>query len=74
MVKQEWAELLDGHPDLDQIMPVRFDLRFWPELIRQIRRQQFDWVIDLQGLFRTGLLTGFSGASHRIGFAAGRGR
>jgi ADP-heptose:LPS heptosyltransferase len=33
---------------------------------------RFDWVIDLQGLARTGLMTAFSGAPVRIGFADAR--
>ncbi|GJL50717.1 MAG: lipopolysaccharide heptosyltransferase I [Nitrospirales bacterium] len=72
MIKQEWAELLDGNPDVDEVIPVNFRLRSWPSLIRRVRRGKYDMVIDLQGLFRTGFLAGVSGASERVGFAAGR--
>jgi heptosyltransferase-1 len=55
------APLLDGDPDLAGI--VRFERqrwaapRFWPEMFRSLRwmrAQNFDWVIDLQCLARSG--------------------
>ncbi|GJL56318.1 MAG: lipopolysaccharide heptosyltransferase I [Nitrospirales bacterium] len=72
LIKEEWAELLEGNPDVDEIIPVNFRLRYWPSLVRRVRQGKYDMVIDLQGLFRTGLLAGLSGASERVGFAAGR--
>lgn len=72
MVKEEWAEMLEGNPYLNEIMPVNFGLRHWPSLIRRVRQGQFDLVVDLQGLFRTGLLALLTGAMTRIGFAKGR--
>ena len=72
LVKHEWAEILEEHPDLDEVISAEFHLRYWPSLVSRVRQGQFDLVIDLQGLFRTGLLAGLSGAPVRIGFAAGR--
>jgi heptosyltransferase-2 len=37
-------------------------------LLKTIRRKQYDYVINPQRYFSTGLLTAFSGATHRIGF------
>lgn len=37
-----------------------------------LRDRQFDLVIDLQGLLRTGLMTWRSGAAHRLGLASAR--
>ena len=75
--------LLEGHPDLDEV--ILFDRRrfgtAWKnpaaglDLIRfkrDLRRRQFDWVIDLQGLFRSGWLAWFTRAPVRIGFANAR--
>ena len=54
------APLIEGDPDLTNI--VRFERKRWgspanwPEMfqsIRWMRAQQFDWVIDLQGLLRS---------------------
>jgi len=72
LIKEEWAELLEGNPDLDEVIPVKFCLRSWPSLVRRVRQGKYDMVIDLQGLFRTGFLAGVSGATERVGFAAGR--
>ncbi len=72
LIKDEWAEMLEGNPDLDDVISVKFGLRYWSSLIRQVRKWQFDLVVDLQGLFRTGLLARVSGAGVRVGFAAGR--
>lgn len=41
-------------------------------LVRTLRQKKFDWVIDLQGLFRSGFLSWASGAKVRAGFAAAR--
>jgi len=55
------APLLEGDPDLAGV--VHFHRRrwaapqYWPEIVRSVRwmrRQAFDWVIDLQGLIRSG--------------------
>jgi len=41
-------------------------------LLRALRRERFDWVIDLQGLLRSGLLSRRTGAGVRAGFADAR--
>ncbi|MCB0643876.1 MAG: glycosyltransferase family 9 protein [Phaeodactylibacter sp.] len=38
------------------------------KLIRQIRRERYDVVVNLQRFFSTGLLTALSGARQRLGF------
>ena len=72
--------LLDGHPHLDELIPfdrgsvglgprgVSAFLRFATEL----RRKRFDLAIDLQGLFRSGLMTAATGAKVRVGLASAR--
>lgn len=40
--------------------------------VRHLRSQQYDLVVDLQGLFRTGFLTRATGAAVRLGFADAR--
>lgn len=56
------ASLLEGDPDLNQI--IRFERQrwgspaHWPEMFRSIaglRAREYDWVIDLQCLLRSGL-------------------
>ena len=41
-------------------------------LVREVRGQDFDWVVDLQGLFRTGLLTALSKGCQKVGRADAR--
>jgi lipopolysaccharide heptosyltransferase II len=80
VVNQGLRGLLDGHPDLDLVIP--FDragarLRglgarnFW-RFLRDLRRRRFDLVIDLQGLLRSGIMTAATGAPIRVGRADAR--
>ena len=41
-------------------------------LLRRLRRDRYDWVIDLQGLFRSGMFSAATGAAVRAGFADAR--
>ena len=83
LVRPEFAALLEDHPHLDEI--IAFDRRFlgkaWHNpkafasllcLIRQLRRNKFDAVIDLQGLFRTACLAWLCGSKNRFGMADAR--
>ena len=72
LVKSEWAEVLEGHPDLSEVIAVDFRFRSWWEIIARVRERTFDCVVDLQGLFRSGLIAGLSGSRIRVGFAQGR--
>ena len=81
VVNQSFAELLRGHPDLDEVLTLdrgaaRRGLwrgaRSFSRLAEQIRRLRPDLVIDLQGLFRTGLLALASGAPRRVGLSSAR--
>jgi heptosyltransferase-1 len=83
LASRSFAPLLENHPLLDAV--IRFDrarfgkmwrsprifLDFW-RFVAEIRRRRFDLVIDLQGLLRSGLLSFFSGAGQRVGFADAR--
>jgi lipopolysaccharide heptosyltransferase I len=81
VVNRGYAPLLHGHPDLDEILPLerrvrgegplQTALRF-THLCRRLHRLQFDLVIDLQGLLRSGLLTAATRAPRRIGLASAR--
>lgn len=72
MVKQEWAEILEGNPFLNEVLTVSFELKEWWSLLQTIRKKHFDLAIDLQGLFRSALLGRLSGAKVVVGFAQGR--
>ncbi|MEO6808780.1 MAG: glycosyltransferase family 9 protein [Isosphaeraceae bacterium] len=67
--------LLDGHPDLDEVIPFdRAGFRLSPgglakfgRFLADLRRRRFDVTIDLQGLLRSGIMTAATGAKVRIG-------
>ncbi len=72
--------LLDGHPDLDEVIPFdRSAAGFSPSGVGSIgrflidlRRRKFDLVLDLQGLLRSSLIARATGAPIRIGLAEAR--
>jgi heptosyltransferase-1 len=72
IVKPEWMVLLEGHPMLREVLPFPMSWRAWRQTIPLIRQRRYDMVLDLQGLLRSGLLSRFTGAPMRIGFATGR--
>lgn len=80
LVNPAFAPIVATHPDVDRVIHYpRKDfssiLRCLPSacsLTAQIRENAYDAVIDFQGLIRTAVFTGLSGAPQRIGFAAPR--
>jgi heptosyltransferase-1 len=81
VVNRVYEPLLAHHPDLDATLPFdrqllrngwRAAARAFAHFALRLRRQQFDLVIDLQGLLRTGLMSVASGAKRRLGLASAR--
>jgi lipopolysaccharide heptosyltransferase I len=83
LVAKPFAGILDGHPRLDETIVFdrqrfgrfSFSLTVATEFVRfmeDLRRRRFTTVIDLQGLFRSGLLTLATGAPARVGFRGAR--
>ncbi|MBF0530783.1 MAG: lipopolysaccharide heptosyltransferase II [Deltaproteobacteria bacterium] len=82
VVEEAASDLLCGHPDLDRVIIWR--RKSWVRAIKQgrirsavkdfltslqaIRREHYDLVIDLQGLFKSGLIVYLSGGRRRLGF------
>jgi len=72
--------LLDGHPDLDEVIP--FDrpklgpgpagLASVGRFLLDLRRREFDLAVDLQGLLRSGIMTFATAAPVRVGLADAR--
>jgi heptosyltransferase I len=72
LVKRQWADLVDRAEGVDHVWPVEMTVGSWIREGLALRAQRFDLALDLQGLFRSGILARLSGAPSRIGFANGR--
>jgi lipopolysaccharide heptosyltransferase I len=83
LVSTTCSDLLAGEGDLDEIVPFERSRlgRWWfspPAAAalwrfrRRLRREAYDWVIDLQGLLRSGIFTRWTRAPLRAGFADAR--
>lgn len=80
LVESRFADLLDEHPALDEVItierfPDRSPLRRLLEGLRvgrQLRARRFDWALDLQGLFKSAIFLRLSGARRRIGLQSER--
>lgn len=72
LVKRQWAGLVERVEGIDHVWSVDPTARSWITQGLALRAERFDLAIDLQGLFRSGILARLSGAPMRIGFANGR--
>jgi ADP-heptose:LPS heptosyltransferase len=83
LVAAAHAPILEGDPDLNEI--ILYDRRklgrFWRSpfacgaaaaLLWRLRKGRYDWAIDFQGLFRSGLFAWATRAPLRAGFADAR--
>ena len=83
LVNDNCAPLISHDSDLDEV--VGFDrktmgtawrsvgaARLVVSFLWNLRRSGFDWVLDLQGLLRSGIFTAATGAPLRAGFASAR--
>ncbi len=75
--------LLECHPMVDRLIIINKDMwkklsktvdtiKELKQLFRDIRDEQYDLAVDLQGLFRSGLITMATRAPVRVGFAEAR--
>lgn len=55
-----------------QLARFRQTVRSLLDLGRELRRERFDLVVDLQGLFRSALIAGLTGCRTRVGFREAR--
>ncbi|HRZ86974.1 MAG TPA: lipopolysaccharide heptosyltransferase II [bacterium] len=83
VVKRSCKDVVEGNPHIDEVMI--YERERWGDprnlrstvqeicaFAREIRSRHFDVVVDLQGLFYTGIITYFSGCKWRIGFRNAR--
>ena len=78
IIEESFQDLIKCNPDLDEVIPVRtrywrknINIKSWNEIceIRKLlKKRQFDWTFDLQGLIKTGFIASMTGAPNRAGF------
>ncbi len=69
LVKRKWAVLLDGNPNVDEIVPFeRKGLASFFDARRALRERRFDLAMDFQGLIQSALLARLTGARQIFGF------
>ncbi len=83
VISKDLKEILEGNPLINKLIVFNKDawkgLRNFPEIFRDImsliktlKSERYDMVIDLQGLLRSGLMTFFSSSPLKIGFQHAR--
>ncbi len=72
VVKRQWAPLVERAEGVDHVVALDGGLQGWLSQVPVIRAGRYDLVVDLQGLFRSGILAWLSGCPTRVGFANGR--
>jgi len=73
LVNDTLSSLLQRCPVINEIIPfARHHARQWYPLLRRLRTERFDLVVDLQGLLRSGIMTIATGAPRRIGLSDAR--
>ena len=71
LVEEPYRRLVEGHPDIDHVIvvPAKQSHREFLGLIRAIRRERFDVLLDFHGGPRASWITLASGARLKIGHA-----
>lgn len=74
VIRDSFANLLEGHSNINHVIPFsrRSSVRYWLRFLKDLKQRQFDLVLDLQGLLRTGIMTASTRAPWRIGIEAAR--
>lgn len=72
VINTEYATLLKGNPDVRRM--ILFPRKQWVgqalrNFVCELRKESYDWVIDLQGLLRSGLITVLARGRRKIGMS-----
>jgi len=74
LVDARWRRLLDGNPDLSEVICLKGSARGIGRTVRGLRQAKYTCAVDFQALYKSALLAFASGASRRIGFSSGYAR
>jgi heptosyltransferase I len=69
VVDRKWMRLLEGNPDLTEVIPFdRNNVGGIAGAIRKLREVKYTCAIDFQALYKSALISFASGAPQRVGF------
>ena len=80
VVEPKSRDILVGHPDLNELITfertssTRRTIAAFLRLAGKLRKSRYDFVLELQGNLRGGLLAWLTGSPSRLGFEAGSSR
>ena len=71
LIEEPYRRLVEGLPGVDRVLavPAKQDRRDFIGLLRRVRAERFDTVLDFHGGPRASWITAFSGARHKVGYA-----
>ena len=75
VVNTEYKSLLENNPDVTRLITFPRHQVFGRSLLNflsELRREFYDWVIDFQGLFRSGVMTQLARGKRKIGMSDSR--
>jgi 3-deoxy-D-manno-octulosonic-acid transferase/heptosyltransferase-1 len=87
VVEEEASSVIQGHRDLSRVIvsrrkswqrdlakakDIRTTMKGISSFLRELRECEYDWVVDLQGLLKSGILTGLSRGKRKIGMDGAR--
>lgn len=74
LIEDRFAGLLEDHPQIDALhvyerKRVRLPWNWWriPAFVRRLRRERYDFALDLQGNLKSGVLARLAGARRCVG-------
>jgi heptosyltransferase-1 len=74
LVEEPFRRLVEGLPGVDRVLavPAKQNRREFLKLLRSVRRERFDAVLDFHGGPRASWITALSGARFKVGYAIRR--
>ncbi len=74
LTSEKFEELLNEHPNIDNLYCLPKPIKGWGKLIKQLQTQNYDYILDLQGLMKSGLIARLIGAQNIVGLSPARER
>lgn len=70
VIEKPYSDLIEGNPHINQtiVLPSHSNSKYFFSLLKKIREEKYDTVIDFHGGPRASLITLFSGAELKIGY------